>query len=1045
MKLAKSIMSAAVAAGLLLQTQAVKAQTAISWNYDYNGTVEGSGQFAGVVSVANWNNSYPSNPTANLLDSSGAATTLGFSTSAGGWRIQGSHPGPDGDGTYNKELLNGYLDASSQKTVAISGIPYNSYSIYVYLSADVANRAGVVSVGAKQYDFKTLGAAAISGGNASLLQTTSTNGSNPAASYAVFTNLTGASQTITWQIIGNGGIAGFQVVSNADVAVAISTQPPASAVWRQNTANSLTVVASGAPIYYQWRTNTVDIPGATNATYSVAAAQFSDGGTYSVRVYNNVNSVISSNTVVTVSNDTNPPTLGAVNSYDGLSVGVRFNELLDPTSSANAANYAVTGGTVSSALLTGDGKTVVLTLNSAISGQFVVTVNNVKDLAGNTITNNSKATNIVLNLQFADFSTFQSVSATYTGFIASIVAGGSDIWDTADTFDYAYLAVTNDFDYCLNVQSLTDGGGGIFTGAGIMARDQIDTGSGGAHQVSMAWIYGDLFQHKYRATAGGTTTDNGVLTTGYGSNSWVRLTRSGNIFRAYYSSNNVNWVQHLQLDGSTAGDAAFTNSVLYLGIAVCAHNVSAITTASVTDFGPTPHQPVSITTQPVASATWLQGSAQALTVTANGNPIYYQWKTNGVSISGATNSTYSIPSVSLADGGTYTVLVYNDVSSVLSSNSVITVSSDTNSPFVNRVISYDGNSVWIQFNELLNSTTATNLANYSVAGSTVTNVALGADGKSVTLYLSASVSGYATVMVNGLKDAIGNSATNLLGSAAVGLQVMAFGDATNQTASATFDGDTIYGTGGGSDVWLGSDNFAYVYYPTQFTDTFDYRLRVQSVPDAYGGDSTRVFLMARDANNFTSDNVTASFVSICVANGNNGGSGLIQVMYRRNGGIDNEVNVQFNSGGIPNPAFGSNNWIRLQRVDNSFNTYWSTNGTDWNFILNVAANGLSDNFPTNVYLGVAVCAHNAGATTTATMSDLGITSNAVPNLNVTASGGSAVLKWPVESSGYKVQSTTNLAPPAWVNVTNAQSAANGQYQVTAPAGAPTKFYRLLQQ
>lgn len=1045
MKLIKSIMSVALAAGLLAQTQAVKAQTAISWNYDFYGTVEGPSQFAGVVSVANWNNSYPLNPTANLLDSSGAATTLGFSTSAGGWRIQGSHPGPDGDGTYNKELLNGYLDASSQKTVAISGIPYNSYSIYVYLTADVANRTGVVSVGSKQYDFKTLGGAAISGGNASLIQTTSTNGSNPAASYAVFTNLTGAAQTITWQIIGNGGIAGFQVVSNADVPVAITTQPPASALWRQSTANSLTVVASGAPIYYQWRTNSVDIAGATNATYSVAAAQFSDAGTYSVRVYNNVNSVISSNTVVTVSNDTNPPTISSVNSYDGISVGVRFSELLDSTSAASAANYAVSGGTVSSASLTGDGKTVALTLNSAISGQFVVTVNNVKDLAGNTITNNSKATNVVLNLQFADFSTFQSVSVTYTGFVASIVAGGSDIWDTADTFDYAYLTVTNDFDYSLNVQSVTDGGGGTFTSAGIMARDQIDTGSGGAHEVSMAWVYGNLFQHKYRAAAGGTTTDNGVLTTGYGSNSWVRLARSGNIFRAYYSSNNVNWVQHLQLDGSATGDNAFTNSVLYLGIAVCAHNVSAITTANVTDFSPTPHQPVSITTQPVASATWLQGSAQALTVTANGIPIYYQWKTNGVSISGATNSTYSIPSVSLANGGTYTVLVYNDVSSVLSSNSVITVSSDTNAPFVNRVISYDGNSVWIQFNELLNGTTATNLANYSVAGSTVTNVLLGADGKSVTLYLSAPVSGYATVTVNGLKDAIGNIATNLLGSAAVGLQVMAFGDATNQTASATFDGDTIYGTGGGSDVWLGSDNFAYVYYPTQFTGTFDYRLRVQSVPDAYGGDSTRVFLMARDANNFTSDNVQASFVSACVANGNNGGNGLIQVMYRRNGGIDNETNVQFFSGGIPNPGFGTNNWIRLQRVDNSFNTYWSTNGTDWNFILNVAANGSSDNFPTNVYLGVAVCAHNAGATTTATVSDLGITSNAVPNLTVTASGGSALLKWPVESSGYRVQSTTNLASPAWVNVTNAQSAASGQYQVTAPAGAPTKFYRLLQQ
>ena len=1051
MKYIKLWMSAVATVGLLA-LQSTSAQTAISWNYDYYGTFSGASQFGGVVSGANWNDSYLQGfPSAasetNLLDSSGAATSLGFTPSTtGNWRIQASDPGVDGNGTHNKRLLNGYLDSGSQQTITLNAIPYNSYSIYVYLSSDTANRTGVVSVGSKQYDFKTLGSAAISGGNASLIQTTSTNGSNPSASYAVFTNLVGSSQVITWKIPSHGGVAGFQVVSNADVPVSIITQPPTSAVWRQSTPNSLTVVASGGPIYYQWRTNNVNIPNATNATYSVAAAQFSDAGTYSVQVYNSQNSIISSNTVVTISNDTNPPTISGVNSYDGLSVGVRFSELLDAASAANAANYAVTGANVSSALLTGDGKTVALTLDSAISGQFVVTVNNVKELAGNSISNNSKATNMVQNLQFADFSTSQSVSATYTGFLANIVAGGSDIWGTSDTFDYVYLMATNDFDYCLNVQSLTDGGGGTFTRAGIMARDDLDTGSGGAHEISMVWNYGNLFQHLYRDTVGGTTTDNGYTTPAYGTNSWVRLQRQGNIFRTYYSSNNVNWVLDTQKDGSATGDNSFTNSVLYLGIAVCAHGASAVTTADVSDFGPTPHQAVSITAQPVASATWLQGSSQSLTVTANGTPVYYQWRTNGIAIAGATNAAYNVASVALSDSGIYTVLVYNDISSVLSSNSVITVSADTNAPFINRLISYDGNAVWIQFNELLNATTATNTARYTVPGSTVTNVVLGADGKSVTLYLSTPVSGYANVTINGVKDVPGNAVTNALGSAAVGnLQIMAFGDATNLDASATYDGDIINGTGGGSDVWQGSDNFAYIYYPTQFAGSFDYRLRVQSVPDAYGGDSTRVFLMARDANNLTSDNVAASFVSACVANGNNGGSGLIQVLYRRNGGIDNQTNVQFFSGGIPTPAFGTNNWIRLQRVDNSFNTYWSSNGTDWNFILNIAKNGSSDYFPTNVYLGVAICAHNAGATTTATVSDLGITSNPVPSLNLVSSGTNAMLNWPVDSLGYKVQVTTNLAPAVWVNVTNAQTAVSGQFKVTAPANSPTKFYRLIQK
>jgi hypothetical protein len=200
--------------------------------------------------------------------------------------------------------------------------------------------------------------------------------------------------------------------------------------------------------------------------------------------------------------------------------------------------------------------------------------------------------------------------------------------------------------------------------------------------------------------------------------------------------------------------------------------------------------------------------------------------------------------------------------------------------------------------------------------------------------------------------------------------------------------------------------------------------------------------MARDANNFNSTNTQAAFVSPDFANGNNGGAGQIEVLYRRNNPVDNETNVQY-AGGFT--GSGSNTWLRLQRVDNAFNTYWSTNGTDWNFILNVAKNGSSDYFPTNVYVGVAVCSHTADATTTAVVSDLGITSNPVPSLNIVSSGPNAVLKWPVDSLGYKVQATTNLAPAVWVNVTNAQSAVSGQFNVTAPANSSAKFYRLIQK
>ena len=59
-----------------------------------------------------------------------------------------------------------------------------------------------------------MGSAAISGANALFTQTTDTTGANPTADYAIFSGLTGSSQTITSTGAGgSGGIAGFQIIA----------------------------------------------------------------------------------------------------------------------------------------------------------------------------------------------------------------------------------------------------------------------------------------------------------------------------------------------------------------------------------------------------------------------------------------------------------------------------------------------------------------------------------------------------------------------------------------------------------------------------------------------------------------------------------------------------------------------------------------------------------------------------------------------------------------------------------------------------------------
>ena len=201
----------------------------VSWNYDRFGTVSGTA-VAGVVPVANWNNSWPSNPVGNLIDSSGNPTSLDISYgSYNTWSIQGSSPALDGDGTSNKRLLNGYLNAgpaswsppTTRTTVTLSQIPHGFYDVIVYFSSDQGNREGQVSDGTTTYHFKTLGAASIGGSNATFARATDTTTAGYAvgANHAVFSGLTGEEQTIAVQMRDNdewGGIAAVQIVPQID-------------------------------------------------------------------------------------------------------------------------------------------------------------------------------------------------------------------------------------------------------------------------------------------------------------------------------------------------------------------------------------------------------------------------------------------------------------------------------------------------------------------------------------------------------------------------------------------------------------------------------------------------------------------------------------------------------------------------------------------------------------------------------------------------------------------------------------------------------------
>ena len=220
------VLSASLLAQLTCAHSAV-----ISYNWDYYGTIPtNSTSLAGVVSAANWNNSYDGtgasttpptvgSPELNLIDDSGDGTTMDihFSGTAQ-WHLAPFWNGApqDVDGTYNKSLLKGYVDmvGGNPVTISLAEIPYAQYDIYIYMSSDTAGREGYVTDTASTFFFSTYGSDAISGDNAAFIQATETGdfGTNAAATYARFSNLTGSSQSLSVFAAGNGGIAGIQVV-----------------------------------------------------------------------------------------------------------------------------------------------------------------------------------------------------------------------------------------------------------------------------------------------------------------------------------------------------------------------------------------------------------------------------------------------------------------------------------------------------------------------------------------------------------------------------------------------------------------------------------------------------------------------------------------------------------------------------------------------------------------------------------------------------------------------------------------------------------------
>lgn len=131
-------------------------------------------------------------------------------------------------------------------------------------------------------------------------------------------------------------------------------------------------------------------------------------------------------------------------------------------------------------------------------------------------------------------------SASHSAGTFTVQAGGTDIWDTADAFHFVYRPMSGDGEIVANVEDLDLPAGATFTLAAVMIREKLTANS--VHASMMITTEGKA-KFRRRTMEGGTTASDGPSAGSTYPPRWLKLTRSGNTFTAYLSTDGGTWTQ----------------------------------------------------------------------------------------------------------------------------------------------------------------------------------------------------------------------------------------------------------------------------------------------------------------------------------------------------------------------------------------------------------------------------------------------------------------------------------------------------------------------
>jgi regulation of enolase protein 1 (concanavalin A-like superfamily) len=181
---------------------------------------------------------------------------------------------------------------------------------------------------------------------------------------------------------------------------------------------------------------------------------------------------------------------------------------------------------------------------------------------------------------------------------------GTDIWDVADQFRYAYKSLSGNGSILVRVDSVVNSN--VWAKAGVMIRETLEPGSKHAFMCVTPGSGASLQRRPVAGQASANTDVAGIVAP-----HWVKLTRTGNTFTAQQSADGVTWTDVVV---SPALDIQMASNV-YIGLALCSHDAAIVTAAEFSNLSMTGNVTGAWQTAEIGVAQPMGNSAESMYVT----------------------------------------------------------------------------------------------------------------------------------------------------------------------------------------------------------------------------------------------------------------------------------------------------------------------------------------------------------------------------------------------------------------------------------------------